>query len=169
MWDFPSRLRAALKTKIHPNDVRKAFQGSWSELLHQVFHLRLQHHILGKSPCLLKRTLGLQSIHRHDMFWFRFSIRFWVGTLLAVAGNSLSAILFDFIGLDDFTPAGSLLLCTCSRCHPSTRFCLRVDNQLSCLSRRCHSFPSRCMGRFYCQWQGHTSPSSLTSLCWVTS
>lgn len=58
---------------------------------------------------------------------------FRVGTLLAVAGISLLAILFDFIGLDDFTPAGSLLPCTCSRCHPSARFCLCVDGELSCL------------------------------------
>lgn len=127
MWVFLSRLRAALKTKIHPNDVRKAFQGSWSELLHQVFHLRLQHHILGKSPCLLKRTTGLLPIHRHDRFWFLFSIRLRIGIFLVATGVSLSAILFDFIRLDDFIPTGSLLLCTCSRCQPPARFCLCVD------------------------------------------
>lgn len=43
------RLAATIETKIHPHDFWKAFQGSWSELLHQVLHLRFQHHFLGKS------------------------------------------------------------------------------------------------------------------------
>lgn len=43
------RLAATIETKIHPHDFWKAFQGSWSELLHQVLHLRFQHYFLGKS------------------------------------------------------------------------------------------------------------------------
>lgn len=59
---IPARCRGGEgKKKIHPDDVRKAFQGSRSELLHQVFHFRIQHYILGKSPvCCLR----LQACHR---------------------------------------------------------------------------------------------------------
>ena len=58
------------------NDVRKAFQGSWSELLHQVFHLRIQHHILGKSPAII-RCYFRPLMHWHDKVslhqpWFAF-------------------------------------------------------------------------------------------------
>lgn len=60
MW-FLLVAEAVKEKKIHPDDVRKAFQGSRSELLHQVFHFRIQHYILGKSPvCCLR----LQACHR---------------------------------------------------------------------------------------------------------
>lgn len=71
MWVL-SHCGRRLRYKIHPNDVRKAFQGSRSELLHQVFHLRIQHHILGKSPVCCVRTSGLVDprlkTHRRYMF-----------------------------------------------------------------------------------------------------
>lgn len=51
--------------KNHPNDFREALQGSWSELLHQVLHIWLQHHFLGKSRPLPLGLLLLLLLLRH--------------------------------------------------------------------------------------------------------
>lgn len=123
MWLLSTRLRAALKTKFHPDDDRKAFQGSWSELLHQVFHLRVQHHILGKCPRLPIRTSGLLTasiIHWHDVCLFSVNIKLWF-LILRDPCRCLFVCFLSVVLMWTWITAPAHLL-------PSARFCLCVDS-----------------------------------------
>lgn len=113
MW-FLLVAEAAKENKIHPDDVRKAFQGSRSELLHQVFHFRIQHYILGKSPVCDFRPAIVSLTHWHALCSQSAAVR-CIYVCVCVC-----CCVYVVLGFDSL-PLSLLLLCTCSL-SPISRF-----------------------------------------------
>lgn len=129
---IPARCRGGEEKKIYPDDVRKAFQGSRSELLHQVFHFRIQHYILGKSPvCCLR----LQACHRQFNTLTRLCSQSVAVRCIYVCVCVCCGVLC-FPGFRFASTFSFLLLCTCSL-SPISPLCFRVSSisESSSLSR----------------------------------